>query len=337
MHKMSPAALSPQMRLRAFVMRKMPRGIRKFSWWWDRMYAAIGGGGFDDDPEVDSRWPSGEMGPVTCHPSGFRVFLNLQSWSERRTYFSGEYYQRELQYLYQAILRRGDQYLDIGANIGMTALMGSHLIGPEGRGFAFEPNPEVFARLRRHFECNRITNIEAVPFALGDCEAEGSITTTRGSKNNSLLGTLTDVGDTGSNPRHQVRIVTGRPYLDKLDPARPTFVKIDVEGYEIKALRGMNDLLEWPEVAIFAEVNSPMLQRAGDSSEALLQLLASRGFQPFRHNLQVGRFGSFFSVEPAPSDHNLIPEDWEDFLFVKPESRFYHERIVPYLAANRSL
>ncbi len=334
MHKMSTAVLSPRIRLQAFVMRQMPRGIRKFSWWWDRMYAALGGGGFDDDPEVDSRWPEGEIGPIRSRWFGYRVFLNLQSWSERRTYFSGEYYQRELQYLYQAILRRGDQYLDIGANIGMTALMGSSRIGPEGRGFAFEPNPAVFARLRRHFDDNQITNIEAVPFALGDCEAEGSITTTRGTKNNSLLGTLSDVGGTGSEPRHPVRIVTGRPYLDKLDPARPTFAKIDVEGYEIKALRGMNDLLEWPEVAILAEVNSPMLQLAGDSSEALLELLASHGFQPFRHDLQVGRYGSRFSVKPAPSGRDLIPEDWEDYLFVKPDSRFYHERMVPYLGAN---
>src|SRR4051812_9438590 len=113
-------------------MRRMPTGIRKFAWWWERMYRAMGGGGFDDDPAIDSLWPTGEQGPIRSRRFGQKVILNLNLWQERRAYFSGTYFQQDLEELFESILRRGDQYLDIGANIGMTSLMASSLIGPEG-------------------------------------------------------------------------------------------------------------------------------------------------------------------------------------------------------------
>jgi FkbM family methyltransferase len=255
---MVQTGLRPELRALAFLMRRMPVDIRRFNWWWQRMYKAIGGGWFDDDPAIDGRWPAGEIGPVRSRRFGYRVLLDLQNWSERWTYFSGSYFQHDLEHLYSVILRRGDQYLDIGANIGMTALMGSRLIGPQGKGFAFEPNPGTFERLKRHFELNRITNLEPVQFALGDCEAEGSLVLPT-IHSNSGMASLGVHSDEASGPAYPVRIVTGRAYLEQLDSTKPTVIKIDVEGFEVKALNGMRDVLDWPEVILVCEVNDFML------------------------------------------------------------------------------
>src|SRR5262245_51952132 len=148
-----------RLRALAFLMRRMPTEVRKFAWWRERLYRSIGGGGFGDDEAIDSLWPPGEQGPVRNHRFGYKVFLDLRVFAERRAYFSGHYIQRDLEYLFPLIIHPGDQYLDIGANIGMTALMASALIGREGRGLAFEPNPEVFTRLKRHLELNNASNI----------------------------------------------------------------------------------------------------------------------------------------------------------------------------------
>jgi FkbM family methyltransferase len=325
----------PGLEALAFLMRRMPVGIRKFSWWWDRMYQAIGGGRYDDDPAIDALWPAGESGPVRSRRFGYRVRLDLRSWLERRFYFSGSYYQRDLERLYPLILRPGDQYLDIGANIGMTALMGSALIGRHGRGFAFEPNPETFARLRRHLDLNRVSNIEPVPYALADREAEASLVlpTPHSSSGVASLGLPREGGSGRAFP---VRTATGRPYLERLDPARPTVVKIDVEGYEFKALGGMRDLLDWPEVAIVAEVNDSMLRRAGDSADSLFELLSSHGFRPLRYELRAGRFRTDFRIEAVLSFRDALAPDGSDFLFARPGSRLYRERIAPALSARRS-
>ncbi|MFI5461014.1 MAG: FkbM family methyltransferase [Isosphaerales bacterium] len=315
----------------AFLMRRMPTGVRKFAWWWDRLYQSIGGGGFADNEAIDSLWPSGEHGPVRIGRFGYKVVLDLRAFPERRTYFIGSYIQEDLEYLFPAILRRGDQYLDIGANIGMTTLMASALIGPEGKGFAFEPNPEVFARLKRHLELNGTSNIEAVPFALSNREAEMSLVVP---SRFTGLGSLA-VNHDGSGRSYKVRTVIGRPYLERLDPSKPTVVKIDVEGHEVKALSGIEEFLDRPDVAILSEVSVPLLRQAGDSAEALFELLTRHGFRPFVFNLQRGRFQTKLMVAGFDSFRNAMPEDWCDFLFAKPDSKLYRERIAPLLALGR--
>ena len=300
--------------------------IRKTRWWWERLYRSIGGGGFDDNVSLDSQWPGGIHGPVRCRRFGYKVLLNLQDWAERRTYFGGTYYQSELEHLFPLILRRGDQYLDIGANIGMTALMASSLIGQEGKGFAFEPNPETFARLRRHFELNHTSNLEAIPFALADRESEMELVLPRGI---SGLGSLVASRE-GTARSFEVRTMTGRPYVERLDPAKPTVIKMDVEGYEVKVLNGIEGILDWPEVIIVAEVNEVLLQRAADSAEVLFELLEKHGFRPLIFDLRTGRFGSEFRITVAGSGRDAIAEGWRDVLFAKPGSNLYRERVAPH-------
>jgi hypothetical protein len=77
-----------------------------------------------------------------------------------------------------------------------------------------------------------------------------------------------------------------------------------------------------------------MLRRAGDSAEALVELLEKHGFRPFLFDLRMGRFGSKFKVTAAGSVHDAIAKDWGDVLFAKPDSKLYKERIVPSLAAG---
>lgn len=316
--------------LLAFLMRRMPTRIRKFRWWWERLYQSIGGGGFDDDASLDSQWPAGIHGPIRCRRFGYKVLLDLQVWAERRTYFSGSYFQNDLEYLFPLILRRGDQYLDIGANIGMTTLMASSLIGHEGRGFAFEPNPDTFARLRRHLELNHTSNLEPVPFALSDREAEMDFVLPAG---NSGLGSLAGVNG-GSGRSIKVQSITGRPYVERLDPGKPTVIKIDVEGHEVKVVNGIEGILDWAEVIIVAEVNDVMLRRAGDSAVALVELLEKHGFRPFIFDLRIGRFGSEFRITAADSVHDAVAKQWGDVLFAKPGSNLYRERIAPSLVAG---
>lgn len=268
--------LSPSMKALAFAMRRFPKDVRKTWWWWERLYRRIGGGGYTDDPQVDSKWPGGLQAPIATRRFGYKVRLDVSLWPDRRTYFGGGYYQAHLEHLYAAVLRPGDQYLDIGANIGMTALMAAATIGEGGRGFAFEPNPETFERLRINFGVNPFKNIELVNCAVADSEGEAVLHLP--AVGNTGIGSLAGDGDGGRS--YTVRIATGGPFLDRLDPSRPTFVKIDVEGYEVKVLKGIERALDWPELALIAEVNAEMLARAGDSIEALEGMLRGHGLEP---------------------------------------------------------
>ena len=319
-----------RLRLLAALMRAMPKGIRKFSWWWERLYQHIGGGGFEDDEAIDSQWPPGEIGPIRNSRFDYKAFLDLRVFAERRTYFSGAYIQQDLEYLFPLLLRQGDQYLDIGANIGMTTMMASVLIGREGKGLAFEPNPEVFARLKRHIDLNHISNIELIPVALSSEEAEVSLFVP---SRFSGYGSLTAAPGV-SGRSFMIRTTRGISYLDSLDSTKATIIKIDVEGFEVKALSGIEDFLERPEVVILSEVSVDLLQRAGDSPEALFELLRKHEFQPFTFELRRGRLRANLVITAVESFGDAVPDHWRDFLFAKPTSKTYRERIAPLLTAN---
>jgi FkbM family methyltransferase len=320
--------LPPRIKVLAFLMRRMPTGIRKFHYWWDNLYWSINKGVFDDVLVLDdgvglcSHWPAGVHGPVRSRRFGYKVWLDLRVWSERSTYFSGAYYRRDLEYLFPLILRRGDQYLDIGANIGMTSLMASSLIGDEGEGFAFEPNPETFARLRRHFELNHTSNLKPVPLALWEAEMDLVLPT-----GSSGLGSL--AFHRGPKRSFNVWTCVGDHYLKRLNPQTPTIIKIDVEGHELRALSGIKDVLDWPEVVIVAEVNDVMLRPAGDPAE-LVALLEEHEFHPLFFDRRIGRFGSELNLTDG-SVRDAIAKDRRNLLFAKPESKIYFERITPLL------
>ena len=107
---------------------------------------------------------------------------------------------------------------------------------------------------------------------------------------NSGCGSLTKSKENGEAARAvEVKAVAGHRYLERLIPSRPTVVKIEVEGYEVKVLRGIEDILDWTEVAFIIEINETMLEKAGDSAKLIFDLLASRGYHSYLFSVQRGR------------------------------------------------
>ena len=67
--------------------------------------------------------------------------------------------------------------------------------------------------------------------------------------------------------------------LDDLDVGDPVVIKLDVEGYEVKALRGARNLIRRCRPVLIVEVNPSALQRAGDSEAALLAIIEELGYE----------------------------------------------------------
>jgi FkbM family methyltransferase len=319
--------LSIEMRALAAAMRWIPIGVRRVRWWWERTYRALGGGGFDECEAIDALWPAGEQAPIRARRSGQLMRLNLQDWCERRTYFSGQYFQEELEILLELLLRRGDQFIDVGANIGMISLIASRILGDGGKGFSFEPNPEVFRRLVGHFDLNHVNNLAPVRCAISDAEAKLTLNLP---SNHTGKGTLV----TGGQPvarSFSVRASTGQEYFGKLDPFRPTFIKIDVEGHELNALAGLQPVLRWAEIFALIEVNDQFLRRAGNSADELFHVMAEHGFESFSFALQAGRFRQKLILRRLYSWSEHENKDWIDVLFARPQSQIYKTRLLPAL------
>jgi FkbM family methyltransferase len=161
-------------------------------------------------------------------------------------------------------LRRGDTFVDVGANIGVHSLLAANLVHPEGRVYAIEPHPRTFRFLQGNIRLNKLTNVHAIQAAVGESEGTAYLTSKRGDDMNCVSKSGLQVAQ--------------RP-LDAIIPDVPIRVlKIDVEGFELFALRGAQRILKDTEI-IYFEACEAFFQRFGYSTSDVLLFLAQHGFE----------------------------------------------------------
>jgi FkbM family methyltransferase len=281
--------------------------------WRDWAYKALGAGGWDDNALVDRNWPSAPQ-VIRGRVTGMKMALDLTDWMQRRTYFTGRFYQEDLEELLSALVAPGDNFVDVGANIGLVSLHAASLIGPSGKLWAFEPNPEVFARLKRHLEINGLGRSRAFNKGLGS---------ESGKLNLNLFGRHTGKAtlvDRGAPAARTVaaEVCRGDEALKDLNPTKPTIFKIDVEGFETPVIRGLGKLLDG-NVAVVIEVSKSWLKLAGSSAKELHGLLAGHELEPYGFELAESRVTRRLVVRRLPG---MMEDDQYDCLFMRPDSVF---------------
>jgi len=134
-------------------------------------------------------------------------------------------------------LKPGDVFYDIGANAGFFSLLGSKCVGQKGHVFAFEPFPENIETLRSNLDLNEIENCTVVEAAVSD--SVGTVRFSRGP--HSSMAHIAQEGTDGQKSM-LVKALTLEEFAKTERP--PNFIKMDVEGAEILALRGASALLK---------------------------------------------------------------------------------------------
>lgn len=129
--------------------------------------------------------------------------------------------------------KRGDTFLDIGANTGIYTLHVSQYVGSEGLVFAFEPNIEIAYCLSRAVKLNGYTNVIVLP--IGVSEKRGiSDFFHNFSKPNSYSLLMHDVTAT----KESVFTISLDNFLGDLKLENLRYIKIDVEGNESSVILG---------------------------------------------------------------------------------------------------
>jgi len=147
---------------------------------------------------------------------------------------------------------KGWVVLDIGAYVGIYSLWVSKLID-DGFVVAFEPNPLAFRWLINNIKLNNATNIKALPYALGDDIGKQKLYIAGENVEASSL----IVNHIANNPtgkylivgEYVVPVVTLDYIINrsmKIIGKSINYIdlaKIDVEGYEMKVLKGAEETL----------------------------------------------------------------------------------------------
>jgi FkbM family methyltransferase len=175
--------------------------------------------------------------------------------------------------LLQSLLRAGDVVIDGGANIGMYTVLAAARVGPEGCVVSCEPSPTTMALLRANVDRNKMDWVRLREVAL----AEGSGRMRMHVFEPGSGYTSFAPAHTAAGSEIEVQVTT----IDELaaDVAhRVSLVKLDVEGAELRALRGAVGLLEGPRPDFIIELEPEHLERQGSSVVELRELFDDAGY-----------------------------------------------------------
>ena len=194
-------------------------------------------------------------------------------------------YELSEQALFAKYLHGEMTLVDIGANLGLYTAISMHHLDADGRIVAFEPFPQTYEFLQKNVAANQ-NNGRACPrvdtFNLA-ATPEPSQTDLRLNPENRADNRLYHGTYHGKMEEWDTLPIEGRPVDDvlaELGIDEVNFVKIDIQGYEQKAISGFQRTLARSQnVIILSEFWPKGLQESGGSAHEYLQMLENLGFR----------------------------------------------------------
>jgi len=263
-------------------------------------------------------------------PHRYAMEFDLAQPWELWSFFAGQYYEAHTQMLLCTLLQRGEALVDVGANIGHVTLTGAWRVGVCGSVVAFEPNPLVFERVRRHVRMNGLDTFVTVHnLALADKAGSLNLRVPIEGTGGATLGKLGSEYSGKIAQQHTVRVVVGDDLC--ADIKKPLVVKIDVEGFESAVIKGMRSTIRRLLPAMLVEAWPDHLLNAGSSIKELFALAGELGYQIYAVRTPLRVRGLTRSARLTL--HRLTSPDaglTDDVLWLHPDGGHF-ERIAQFI------
>jgi len=201
-------------------------------------------------------------------------------------------------------IKSGDIVIDVGANIGYYTLIFAKLVGKTGKVIAFEPESKNFELLKKNVTINELTNVVLEQKVVSDKNERTKLFLA----NSGIVGH--HINPTKNNENFiEVDSITLDDYLRENNLTHKiNFLKIDVEGAEIKVLNGAKTILQNHNLKIFTEFNREVIKKLGMDPRQILSLLTSNGFKLFLPNYKFNNV-SETNVDELLSSKETILEN----------------------------
>jgi FkbM family methyltransferase len=195
--------------------------------------------------------------------------------------------------LYRKLLRPGDIYIDVGAHVGLHALIAHQCVGAQGRVIALEPQPYNCNKILINSQINGADNILVVMAAAG--AEDGLIMLHNQARSDKARLTLAGEGVNDVSPCFEVPVMRIDSVCARHSVERVKLLKIDVEGYEREVLAGAEETL-----AITKNVIFECLPKTDPAAvQDVVRRLDRLGFS--LHQID----GSDWNTKVDPIEHNL--------------------------------
>lgn len=193
--------------------------------------------------------------------NGINYELDISDLVDWHIYFS--IFDEGLEALFNMVGKH-DTMLDVGANMGHTMLRAAQLAN-EGMVIGFEPNEHNYKKCLKNISLNNFKNLRIENLALGESKFQTSIKV-RDQHNQGMNRVELDKAG-------EIQGTSLDEWAAANNQQKVHLIKIDVEGYELKVLKGAAATIAACRPKLFIELDDNNLKHYGDSAKSLLEFL----------------------------------------------------------------
>lgn len=202
----------------------------------------------------------------------YKISGSAHDESVLRTIELNQIYEPHVYSILKEIIQPGDVCVDLGANIGVTAIYMSSLLGNSGVVYAFEPSGINFNYLKENIKQNNLTNVQPLELGVFDKKCDSKFSYVDGVAACSFIST-TGVAEGDSETVHCIRI---DDWVKDANIRKIDIVKLDVEGCEARAIKGGMEMFRKFKPDLVVEFNPTTITRfQGEDPRILFDLISS--------------------------------------------------------------
>jgi FkbM family methyltransferase len=210
---------------------------------------------------------------------GLKMSCDLSEMLQRQFYFFGTYFlEEDILRCWEAAAKGAKVILDVGANAGIYSLA-ALAIQPDAIVHAFEPTPEIAARLRATAKLNGLDHLHVHEAAVLNNNGQATLKRFRGElgTNEGMNFISRDLGNSGTE---RVQTVCVDQFCQDHSISHIDLMKLDIQGHEHSALEGAERLIRSGHIGIiFLELNWDKSVGATCPAAESIRLLDQAGYR----------------------------------------------------------
>ena len=173
---------------------------------------------------------------------------------------------------------------DVGGDQGIFTLFLAQRVGPAGHVVVFEPNPRSYQRIQANVRLNGFDNVRVLPMGLGE---RAEMLTFVFPKSEPARGSAaqtvrTQVAQESNTVSCLIEVAALDAAMARMHLPPPDLIKLDVEGMEWQALRGMRQTLTRHRPRLFIEIHGSDVEDKTANVRRVVSLLEEIGYD-LRH------------------------------------------------------
>ena len=229
---------------------------------------------------------------ITRLRTGQRIFVDGRDTGSGLSIVTRGYIEPDVMKVLQRAFTAGAVFLDIGANFGFYSIMAGGQIGPKGKIYAFEANPNLIDYIDRSVYINGLGRIVTI---INKAVSDHAGAAQFGFSFAEIGGGSLAKGEADAQAGSELQYI--EVPLVRIDDVLPAGLvvdcaKLDVEGNELAALRGMRNVIaRSPNIQLVIEF-FPTLLGGADGAAQVLDFLTEMGLGYWR----IASYGRIESV-----------------------------------------